>query len=192
MKKFGIVKQAKVVNVAVAVCVAIAGIILLIFPNMGIENEKILFGIMCILLGCSKMVGYFSNDMYRLAFQFDFAIGIFAALIGILAFIGPESIVQSLPTVIAAYVILDGTLKLQTGIDAKRFGITKWFLIIITAATVCILGTAAVVFLYTPVQLPVFLAVALIADGCENAWITAYTVRVRAMKKSVTFDSENE
>jgi len=192
MKKYGIVKQAKIVNMAVAACIVFAGILKLILQHYENENDQILFGIVCLLIGAAKMVGYFSNDMYRLAFQFDFAIGIFAAVLGILIFIGPSSIVTVLPLILGAYILLDGVLKIQTGLDARRFGMSRWALILITAIVVCLAGIAPIVLSYTRLApfVGTLIGIAFIIDGCENIWITAYTVRVRALKKGYSDDNE--
>ena len=63
--------------------------------------------------GAAKMIGYYSNDLYRLAFQFDFAIGILCALLaGLLAFL-PQRVLPTLPVLLSVYVILDALLKLH-------------------------------------------------------------------------------
>lgn len=42
-----------------------------------------IFGVVLILLGAVKILGYFTKDIFQLAFQFDFALGIISAILGI-------------------------------------------------------------------------------------------------------------
>ena len=82
----------------------------------------------------------------------------------------------------------ESLFRIQTALDARKFGMKKWVLILITALLVGIVG---VLILVNPfewlgsVSLIVLMGIALIVDGAENIWITAYTVRVKAKKKNV-------
>jgi uncharacterized membrane protein HdeD (DUF308 family) len=137
-----------------------------------------------VLIGGAKLLGYFSNDLYRLAFQFDFAIGLFILILAGLIFLSAERTINLLPVIFGIYVLLDGLLKLQTGIDARRFGISRWLAIMLTAVVLCLTGLVVVISGYYISARPPMLGIALMADGAENIWITAYTVRVRT-KKSI-------
>lgn len=185
VKNRSIVKEAKIINIAAAGCTWLPGLLLLLI-NEPPAFQKWMFGTMCIIVAAAKLIGYFSNDLYRLAFQFDLTLGIFAGVIGVLMFVGPEGIIGFLPTIIGIYVILDGALKLQIALDARKFGMTKWLIILITSIIICLLGISAEITLYAGLESGtlITLAVALMADGLENCFVTAYTVRVRARKKN--------
>ena len=186
-KKINIVLEAKIINVAVAVLIIIAGIMLLALKNLD-GYQKWMFGGLFLVIGLSKLLGYFSNDLYRLAFQFDLSMGIFASVIGALILISPDKMKTAIPVVLGAYVILDGALKFQTAWDAKKFGISKWLILLISSICVCLLGIGAVIGLneeklFNPQLL---LSIAFMALGIVNAFFTAYTVRVRAKKKNLS------
>ena len=185
-KKIGIVPQAKFINIGVAGVVFLTGLYLLIFPDqMNVTARYVVAG-MCALVGAAKMLGYFSNDMYRLAFQFDFAMGLFMFVIGVLMVIFPSASDTFLPLVIGLYAMIDGMQKTQIAIDAKKFGISMWFIILATAVVLALVGIATAVNIlkeFAPAH--IMLGIALAADGCENAWVTTYTVRVRATKKNL-------
>lgn len=190
-KKTGIVMQAKIFNFVAAACICIAGIIILLTYNEGAETYlKWGLGALCIFLGGAKLLGYFSNDLYRLAFQFDLTFGIFMTFVGILIFVAPDNEVMNiLPHIFSIYIILDGSLKFQIAIDARRFGMSKWLIILFTSIIICLAGAAAEIGIYIPVGNPAnpvtLLGVALIADGFENCFVTAYTVRVGAKNKKL-------
>ena len=46
------------------------------------------------MYGAEKIIGYFSRDMYRLAFQFDLALGIFVAIIGVILLLRPGRVLE--------------------------------------------------------------------------------------------------
>lgn len=186
MKKYDIVKQAKIINIIIYSFMAAMGLFLLLFTGLTTLQEVILISVLCILTGGAKILGYFSNDLYRLAFQFDFAAGLFLLIIGIIfCFIGLRD-PQSIEKMFGIYVFVDGLLKLQVAFDAKKFGIRKWFILLLTAVLVVGVGIVALVAPYAE-QLSQFilLVISMIIDGLVNIWITAYTVRVRARKKNL-------
>ena len=186
MNKYDIVKQAKIFNLIIYSFMAVVGLFLLLFTGLGIRQEIVIIGALCILVGGAKMLGYFSNDLYRLAFQFDFAAGLFLLIIGILFLIVGNRNPQAISITIGIYVFLDGLLKLQTALDARKFGVPKWFIMLLTAVLVVLVGIVALLAPYLD-EIPQFvlLAVSLIVDGLVNIWITAYTVRIRAKKKDL-------
>ena len=192
-KKIGIVPQTKYINVGVAGVVFLTGLYLLIFPDQMSATARYVVAGMCALVGAAKMLGYFSNDMYRLAFQFDFAMGLFMFVIGVLMVIFPSASDNLLPLFIGLYTMIDGMQKAQIAIDAKKFGISMWPLILATAIVLTAVGiTTAVNILKEFAPAHIMLGVALVADGCENVWITSYTVRVRATKKNLLDMLEDE
>lgn len=186
MKKYNIVKQAKIFNLIIYSFMVAVGLFLLLFNRLTVMQEVIMIGVLCILVGSAKILGYFSNDLYRLAFQFDFASGLFLIIVGILFLFTGKMDPPAMSKTVGIYVFLDGLLKLQTAFDAKRFGIQKWMIMLLTAILVVGVGIMALVAPYAE-QLSQFvlLAVCLMVDGLVNIWITAYTVRVRAKKKNL-------
>ena len=146
-----------------------------------------MIGTLCVAVGGAKICGYFANDLYRLAFQYDLAVGLFAAIFGVLFFVSPEKFNATYPTAIGSYALLEGTFKLQIAFDARRFGIRYWHLMLGTALTLCAIGVLTVVSYYSEaLSETVLRAIALMAVGAENAWFTIYTVRSRAKKERFT------
>lgn len=185
---YGIVKSAKILNVLSAGLMFLAGLLLLVVPNLGTTTaQRILLGILFGLTGAAKIFGYFSNDLYRLAFQFDFAIGVFCEMLTLLIALLPERVFDALPLLISVYVLLDALLKLQMSFDARRFAMKSWVALFVTALLLCGVGGFAVGA--TVAELMRYVAIvgiALMVDGLENAWVTAHTVRIRARKKNVS------
>ena len=183
-----VVKSAKVTNVISAGIMFLVGLLVLLFPNLEtLPAQHVIFCVLFALIGVTKLFGYFSNDLYRLAFQFDLAIGVFCEILAVLVLLVPESAVPLIPSVFAIYVILDSLLKVQTALDARRFGMTCWLAILLSSLLLCVAGGLALcAALKDFMRVAAAVGIALMADGLVNAFITAYTVRIRARKKKVT------
>lgn len=182
-----IVQNAKISYILAASLLLLLGVFMLIFPDLS-EGRAFCYilGGVSLLMGAAKMFAYYSNDMYRLAFQFDFAVGIFAAVLGILLIALPETMVEKFVTIYCIYVIFDGLLKLQTSMDAKKFGM-RWRFMLASASCITVIGILALLDFYklsTFFSINNITALLLIADAAENIWLTAYTVRIRAHKKN--------
>jgi uncharacterized membrane protein HdeD (DUF308 family) len=134
-------------------------------------------GIMITVFGIIKILGYFSKDRYSLAFQFDLMLGIISLILGIIMILHPEHIVNTLPIILGIFILVDGTSKIQTSIDAKIFGLDRWWIILILGAICTIL---AFILILKPIESLVILirilALTFIMAGIENLSIVLYTV----------------
>ncbi|MDD6267197.1 MAG: DUF308 domain-containing protein [Clostridium sp.] len=186
MEKYDIVKQAKISNLIIYSFMVAVGLAMLIFREIPTNVETIILSVLCILVGGAKILGYFSNDLYRLAFQFDLAIGLFLAIIGVLTLIVGSKDPLGTVRLFGIYIFIDGLLKLQTAFDAKKFGIARWLVILLTAILMVGVGIVGLLASYLEqISQLIVLDVALMLDGLVNIWITAYTVRIRAKKKNL-------
>lgn len=186
MEKYDIVKQAKISNLIIYSFMVAVGLAMLIFREIPTNVETIILSVLCILVGGAKILGYFSNDLYRLAFQFDLAIGLFLAIIGVLTLIVGSKDPLGTVRLFGIYIFIDGLLKLQTAFDAKKFGIARWLVILLTAILMVGVGIVGLLASYLEqISQLIVLDVSLMLDGLVNIWITAYTVRIRAKKKNL-------
>lgn len=186
MGKYDIVKQAKISNLIIYSFMVAVGLAMLIFREIPTNVETIILSVLCILVGGAKILGYFSNDLYRLAFQFDLAIGLFLAIIGVLTLIVGSKDPLGTVRLFGIYIFIDGLLKLQTAFDAKKFGIARWLVILLTAILMVGVGIVGLLASYLEqISQLIVLDVSLMLDGLVNIWITAYTVRIRAKKKNL-------
>ncbi len=176
-----IVKSAKIMHLFSAVIFFVAGLLLALVPDFedsGIFRNA-LVGAASIIIGATGIYGYFSNDMYRLAFQLDFALGIFNVIFGILLIINPVQLSVLLPTAISILTLLDGTNKSQMALEGKQFGIQKWYLVLISAILEIVAGIVLIILAYLELDVRVWMGVAMGLVGVTNFWTTMYTVRVR-------------
>lgn len=182
MKRANIVKEARVIHVVASVLLLLSGILLWAWSDAGDALTRWLIGANFAVLGIARILGYFANDLYRLAFQYDLALGAFCVIFGVLCVIRPDSIQSVIPYAIGIYVLFDGLLKAQTAFDAKAFGMKHWFGLLISSGLLSLFGILALVGL-TMWPSHILVGIALMLDGGENVWNTMGTVRVRAKKE---------
>lgn len=175
-----IVRSAKGIHLAASAVMLIAGILLCSVQGFGDTAVRIVVALCCIVIGGADVFGYFSNDLFRLAFQFAFTFGSYSAVFGVLLLLMPERLEVLVPYAVAFYVILDGLQKVQIALEARKFGIGKWFLILGTSLVVVILGFSSVFLMQDGNQSFLWMGIAVAANGAENFWTTMYTVRIRA------------
>ena len=191
-----VIRSAKIINIISASLMMVTGVLLMTINSMEeILAQRIMLGILFGLTGAAKIFGFFSNDLYRLAFQYDFAVGIFCELLALLLILSPSQNYDVLYLLLVVYVLFDALLKVQMSLDARQFGMKSWGLILGTALGLGATGAFAAAALQAElVRALLLVGFALALDGVENCWITAYTVRIRAKKKNFSdrFGIEDE
>jgi len=172
------IKIVKNIYTVMTICLCVVGAILIIWPEIGLSTLCKIFGIMMIVYGITKMSGYFTKDLFQLAFQFDFGLGIVSVIIGFLLLFRTNFMIEFLSICIGIFMLVDATLKIQTSIDAKKFGIEKWWLILLIALLVAVIG---IILLFIPFDTAVLVTrlvgLSLWFDGVLNLIVVQSTVR---------------
>lgn len=190
------VKISKISYIVVSVLMVLAGIAVIIYPDMGLNAICYVVGALAILFGAAKIIGYYSKDLFRLAFQFDLALGILTGLLGVLILIHPEGVAKAVPVIIGVFTLADGAMKFQTARDARKFGFKRWWIISLLAAITCFCGLFLIINPFQGAQaLMILLGVSLISDGVQNLCTVLYTVKTFKKKDKsdgVQIDDDTE
>lgn len=179
MRSVGFIRFAKIANLVMAVCLFAFGITLIASPNMDISVVRIAAGVMMALFGIFKMAGYFSKDLYRLAFQYDLPLGIVFILIGTVMLARTLWAAESICAIFGLALIIDSIFKVIVARDAKKFGLKSWSVLLGLALLACATGTA---LLFCPTDSQrlwlILFGVACIADGLLNFIEKIFMVKV--------------
>ncbi len=155
------------------------GLTLMIWPDISLKVFALCAGITLIAFGVIKVVGYLSRDLYRLAFQYDLAFGVLSIALGLLVMLGPGDVIDTICIAVGLAFLMDGLLKIQISIDARAFGIRRWWLILLVALLAVVIG---VLLVFRTAQserlLMVFLGLSLLADGIMNLITVLLTVKI--------------
>lgn len=180
-RKSGI-RAARMGYLLISVLLCVQGTALIAFPDCSAILLCRLGGGVMALFGAVKIIGYCSRDLYRLAFQFDLAFGMLLMTLGVILIVRTNRMINLMFMMMGICVLADALLKVQISIDAKAFGIGKWWLIFSMAILTAIAGVLLVLRPFESAQaVMVLLGTALIAEGVLNliTILNAVTLRVQ-------------
>lgn len=170
---------AKIGYIVMSVMFCIAGALFIALPDISITMIGISMGIAMIVFGIVKLVGYFSRDLFRLAFQFDLELGILLLVLGLIVLIRPDDLMTFMCISLGISILTDGLFKVQIALDSKRFGIKSWWVILALAV---VAGTIGVFLIFRSAKsaqfLTVLLGVSILAEGILNLYTVISTVLI--------------
>ena len=170
---------AKIGYIVMSVMFCIAGALFIALPDISITMIGISMGIAMIVFGIVKLVGYFSRDLFRLAFQFDLELGILLLVLGLIVLIRPDDLMSFICIALGISILTDGLFKVQIALDSKRFGIKSWWVILALAV---VTGTIGVFLIFLSAKsaqfLTVLLGVSILAEGILNLYTVISTVLI--------------
>lgn len=170
---------AKIGYIIMSLVFCIVGALLAFFPELSLELVGRTLGIAMIIFGGIKLVGYFSRDLYRLAFQYDLEFGILLVVLGLIVLIKPVNVINFIFIALGIAILADGLFKVQIAVDSKKFGIGTWWLILSLAILTGIVGLLLV---FRPAEnaklLTVLLGISLLAEGILNFCVAVVTVKI--------------
>lgn len=169
---------AKLGYAVMSAAYCVIGVLLIRNPGGAAALGKAL-GAALIAFGAVKLVGYFSRDLFRLAFQYDLEFGILLIALGAAVLLKPEKVLDFLLTALGAAALADGLFKIRIARDAHRFGIASWWIILVLAAATGAVGLALVLRPWDSARiLAALLGVSLLAEGILNLWVALSTVKI--------------
>ena len=137
-------RVAKTGYIAVSALLAVLGIILIAWPTFSVNALGVICGILLIVFGGVKLVGYFSKDLYRLAFQYDMPFGILLVVLGIIMLVRPGNLAGFICVVFGLSVLVSSLFNIQTAFVAMKFGINQWWLIFALSVVSAVWGLVLV------------------------------------------------
>lgn len=183
------VNKARIGYIGYSAALFALGAVLMFFPEMSAVTVCRILGGILLLCGILRLCAYFVNDTYGLAFQFDFALGIFTALIGILLLVRSRAMISCVNVAFGIFILADGVFKLQTAREARQFGLRRWALILVPAAITVLVGLILMLDSFGSIMaVTSIFGIALMADGLQNL-LTAL-LAIRLVKRSKRVNAE--
>lgn len=172
-------RVAKTGYIVMSAVFCVVGVLFIALPAQSAVIIGRALGVAMTVFGVVKLVGYFSRDLFRLAFQYDLEFGILLIALGILVLLRTSNVMDFICIAMGVAILADGLFKIQISIDSRRFGIRSWWLILILAVTAGGVGLLLVFRPWESVQvLTVLLGAALLAEGVLNLCVALSTVKI--------------
>ena len=131
VRSTGPLRAVKTGYIVVSALFCVLGVVLFITAERCVPWIGRALGIGMVICGAIKLGGYFSKDLFRLAFQYDLAFGILLIAVGIITLCHPGEAMTFLCVMFGIPVLADGLFKIQVAVEAKRFGIGQWWLVLL-------------------------------------------------------------
>lgn len=191
MRSIAPMRAAKIGGIIVSVLLCALGVFMMLRPEASAYALSIACGVIFILLGVMKLVGYFSKDLYRLAFQYDLAFGLLVIAVGVVILSRPGEMMGLMCVILGLCILADGLFRVQTALNAKHFGLPLWWLILVWAIVTGIMGF---LLLLRPGiggrALMIFMGAALVAEGLLNIDTIVTAVKIVKNQRQDIIDAE--
>ena len=179
MRSVAPMRTAKIGYIIVSVLLCVLGILLIDVPEFSISVVGTICGAILIVFGAIRLIGYFSKDLYRLAFQYDLAFGIMMITLGVIMLWHPGSLMNFICITLGLSFLADGLFKIQIAIDSKTFGIREWWLILALAIVTVIFGG---ILIARPSEsssiLTVLIGISMLCEGILNIGTMITAVKI--------------
>ncbi len=184
-------RVAKAGYIIMSVVFCLVGVLFIALPAKSAVVIGRALGAAMVVFGAVKLVGYFSRDLFRLAFQYDLAFGILLIALGIISLLRTENVLDFICLAVGVSILADGLFKVQIGVDARRFGIPSWWTILLLAAATGAVGLLLVFRPWESVQiLTALLGAALLAEGVLNLCVAVSTVKIVTNQRPDVIETE--
>lgn len=176
MKKIKIARSGYII---ISIIFYVAAIVYLLFPNLSPMALCCFGGTILIVYGVIKLVGFFSEDLYCLAFRYDLAFGLLIMVIGVLLLIKNVSVEQYLTPGLGWIALLDNLFHIQMAKEARDFGLETWKLILGLSIAAGVLSVLLIIHGFPgPLATRILTCIVLLAAGAINHCIVMLTVRL--------------
>ena len=154
-----------------------AAVIYLLFPGLPPMALSCFSGAILIAYGMIKLVGFFSEDLYCLAFRYDMAFGLLLMVVGVLLLIKNISVAQYLTPGLGWMALLDSVFHIQMAKEAQDFGIKSWKLVLGLSIAAGILSVLLIIRGFpSPQATRILTCIVLLACGAINHYIVRIMV----------------
>ena len=172
-------KTAKIGYLVISVLFCVLGIVLIAAPGTSVVWLGRLLGIGMIVFGAIKLVGYFSRDLFRLAFQYDLQFGLLLLALGIITLIKPGNVMGFICISLGICMLAESMFKVKIALEAKGFGIRVWWL---TFSLAIVTGVMGLVLVFRPSDamqvMMVLLGISFLAQGILNLSVAISMVKI--------------
>ena len=187
-------KDIKWYSLLMAALYIVAGVLLIVYPQLSEELICDVIGIGLIVAGVIRISVYLMMDLEESLFRNDFTEGVILILVGILVIYQQVVFQQLIPFLLSIVVIASGIMKVQDGIDAHRIGFPKVWIYLVLAAISIIFGLV-IMFNLIPAGSLVYqvLGAGLAYSGVTDLFSSIYlSAKIRKFKKDKESPPEPE
>lgn len=191
MRSVAPMRIAKYGYIVMSIAFCVIGLLVILFPEVSMTVLCRVLGVALLCFGVIKLIGYFSRDLFRLAFQFDLEFGILLLALGLLVLVRPVGAMSVLCVSLGIAVLADGLFKIRVAVEAKDFGVRPWRLLFVLAI---LTAAAGLLLIFRPQESAAFmttlLGLSLLTEGILNLCVAISTVKIIRHQQPDVIDAE--
>ncbi len=170
---------AKYGYIIMSVLFYLTGLAYMFLPDLSPFALCMAGGLVLIIYGAIKLVGYLSPDLYCLAFQYDMASAILLMITGVLVIVCNVRLSGLFSSGLGLLVLFDSVLTIQMAKDAAKFGIRSWVLLLVVSIITALLGILVIVDPFENMRVRhVLLGLTVLAEGAMKHCVVLCTVKL--------------
>lgn len=148
----------------------VLGIVLLIWPDISVRTFCYVFGIAMIIYGGAHLIMYFTKNRLSSVMEQELVIGVVTVSTGLYTLLKMEYMLEIIPFALGIVALLGSIVKIQDALDLKRLASKRWYLMLILAFILFILG---IILIVNPFEeqtkiVVIMIGVSLLLDGIGN------------------------
>ena len=181
----GYFKALKWRSLIVAFSAILLGLLFILTPQASADVICYVAGILLLASGIAAVISYLASG--RLFGSYALVSGIVLLVCGVFCLLRPE-IIQGLLTVLfGVFLVIDGMMTLQDGVDCARARLAGWWVPALLGAVTIALGCVVLFGKFDSIML--LAGISLIADGVFDLIVTARE-KLRIYANGPIIDSE--
>ncbi len=168
--------RSKWVYILASIVFVILGLMLIFDPVGTARKLAFLFGGALIAYGAFRLASYFIKNKGEKNVSMDIIIGTVLCIGGLAIIIYHNEVAGILSFILGGLLIVDGMLKLQTAINAKRTQVSSWWVVLVSSLVCIAFGCALIFVPALRVNAPyIALGIAFLAEGIQNLISAIYS-----------------
>ena len=172
-----ILKKTKLNLILASILTIILGLILVLNPVNATVFICRTVGIILLAIGLFVTGSYFLNIGQNVGGSSLIA-GLIELAVGIWISLRPESFVQFLTIILGFIMLVHSFVMIQSAIEVKMFGVSKWWLVLILALLTLVLGIIIIISPFATIAVTMTIAgISLIADGIIGIAVTVFIAK---------------
>lgn len=153
-----------------SVAYIVLGLVLVIWPDISVHTFCFVFGIGMIIFGGAHLILYFTKDRFLNVMQPDLVIGVVCISTGCYILLKMEYMLEIIPFAMGIVALLGGIVKIQSALDLKKLGAVRWYVMLVWALVLLVMGAILVANPFDEQQKVVVIltGASLLVDGIGN------------------------
>jgi uncharacterized membrane protein HdeD (DUF308 family) len=149
-------------------------------------------GFLMVVLGITYGIIYFTKENLQGFLQMDLVIGIVCLAFGLFILLNPTFLTNVLPFAMGIILLLGAVVKIQNAISMKRLKFSRWYVVLILAIVLAVLGVILLCNRFTEERyMVIYIGICLILDGLTNL-VSLICIQTRVKRLAKISDEQAE